>query len=400
MENEERLNRMRQAMERENLDAMVLCLPENVLLLSGYWPMIGASVLVFPQDGTPTCINAHCYEAEANLSLWKADVLNYRYGVLLAVERTEALRQILLGINQAHSWRRIGYEERFQTVAPSWNAAEFLIPGAQTRELLSSVFERSQLVDVSALLETQRLRKTPFEAEKLRIASEISCFGLAAFERSARAGTSGVVLAAEVEREVMARGTGYKGALRVRAFAQVAVGAEESAVGYRPNEISTTRKLHNGDVALLELGVVADGYWADRTRLRVAGTPSEEQSRIFEIVRQAQQSAVARIRQGVTGAQVDEAARSVIRAAGLGDCFPHITGHGLGFRYHESAPILSPDSSQTLEEGMLTSVEPGVYEPRFGGFRLEDDVLVTRTGAEVLGPFPMALAEQVVKAES
>jgi Xaa-Pro dipeptidase len=392
MANNERLQRMRRAMEAERIDALVLRLPENVLLLSGYWPMIGAAVLVFPREGTPTCINAHCYEAEASLSLWEAEVMHYRYGVLGAVERAEALRRILLGISQAHSWRRIGYEERFHTVAPSWNAAEMLIPACETRELLSSIFEGSQLIDVSVLIEEQRTRKTAFEAEKLRIASEVSCLGLAAFEKSVRVGASGVELAAEVEREIMARGTGYKSALRVRAFAQVAVGAEESAVGYRPNEISTTRKLRKGDVALLELGVVADGYWADRTRLRVAGTPTEEQSRIFEVVRQAQQSAVAAIREGVTGAQVDEAARSVIRAAGLADCFPHITGHGLGFRYHESAPILSPDSSQKLEEGMLTSVEPGVYEQRFGGFRLEDDVLVTRKGAEVLGPFRMALA--------
>jgi Xaa-Pro dipeptidase len=392
MADNERLERMRRAMEAERLDALVVRLPENVLLLSGYWPMIGAAVLVFPREGTPTCINAHCYEAEASLSLWEANVMHYRYGVLGAVERTEALRRILFGISQAHSWRRIGYEERFHTVAPSWNAAELLIPTTETRELLSSVFGGSELIDVSLLFEAQRLRKTALEAEKLRIASEISCLGLAAFEKSVQVGTSGVELAADVEREVMARGTGYKGALRVRAFAQVAVGPEESAVGYRPNEISTTRRLRRDDVALLELGVVADGYWADRTRLRVAGTPTEEQSKIFEIVQKAQRSAVAAIRPRVTGAQVDEAARSVIRAAGLADCFPHITGHGLGFRYHESAPILSPESSQTLEEGMLTSVEPGVYEQRFGGFRLEDDVLVTRSGSEVLGPFPMALA--------
>jgi Xaa-Pro dipeptidase len=82
----------------------------------------------------------------------------------------------------------------------------------------------------------------------------------------------------------------------------------------------------------------------------------------------------------------------VIRDQGLADFFPHITGHGLGFRYHESAPILAPDSATVLEEGMLTSVEPGVYRHPFGGFRLEDDVRVTPNGAEVLGPFPMSLA--------
>jgi Xaa-Pro dipeptidase len=84
-------------------------------------------------------------------------------------------------------------------------------------------------------------------------------------------------------------------------------------------------------------------------------------------------------------------ARSVIREAGYAEFFPHITGHGLGFRYHESSPILAPKSATKLEEGNLTSVEPGIYLLPSGGFRMEDDVLVTASGAEVFGPFPKNL---------
>jgi Xaa-Pro dipeptidase len=145
--------------------------------------------------------------------------------------------------------------------------------------------------------------------------------------------------------------------------------------------------MEKGDVALLELGVVVDGFWADRTRVRVAGEPTAEQLRIFDVVRMAQEAAVNQIRPGVAAAQVDEAARRVIRDAGYADFFPHITGHGLGFRYHESAPTLSPVSAEILEEGMLTSVEPGIYRKAVGGFRIEDDVLVTKNGFEVLGTF-------------
>ena len=88
---------------------------------------------------------------------------------------------------------------------------------------------------------------------------------------------------------------------------------------------------------------------------------------------------------------MDEAARAVIGEAGYADAFPHLTGHGLGFRYHESTPKLAPGASEPLEEGMLTSVEPGVYLGRAGGFRIEDDVLVTAEGSEVLGPFRKVL---------
>jgi Xaa-Pro dipeptidase len=123
----------------------------------------------------------------------------------------------------------------------------------------------------------------------------------------------------------------------------------------------------------------------------VAGQPTDEQCRIFEVVRKAQEAATAAIKPGVSGAYVDEAARSVIREAGYAEYFPHVTGHGLGFRYHESSPILAPQSQAALEEGNLTSVEPGIYKKLVGGFRIEDDVLVTRAGAEIFGPFPKNL---------
>jgi Xaa-Pro dipeptidase len=390
MANEERLTRMRRAMQTQRLDALVLRLPENVLLLSGFWPMIGATTLVFPLHGNSVCIIPSCYEQEAAKSLWDSQSVFYGYGVLEAPNPAVAVQNSLSALAKGKSWKRVGYEASFEVVAPSWNSAEFLVPAAQSREMLANVFDGSELVDVSALLQTQRLQKTTYEIEKLRLASEISCFGLDAFEKLVEVGITGVELAAAVEHEVMVSGT-KKGAYRVRAFAQVAVGPEETAVGYRPNEVSTLLRMKAGEVALLELGLVVDGYWADRTRVRVAGQPTDEQFKIFEVVRKAQEAATAAIKPGVSGAYVDDAARSVIREAGYADYFPHVTGHGLGFRYHESSPILAPQSAAALEEGYLTSVEPGIYKKLVGGFRIEDDVLVTASGAEIFGPFPKNL---------
>ncbi len=373
-------------METARLDALVVRLPENVLLLSGFWPMIGASTLVFPRESPSAILIPRYYESEARPSLWEAELHRYEFGVLGAPDPSDALHRFLSALPHKQ-WKRIGYEGGFQMIAPSWQSGEVLVPTERTKAIYASAFQGSELVDATNLIQTERRTKTAYEAARLRVASEISCIGLELFQGMADVGVSGVELVAAVEAEIMSKGIGYGGAQRVRGYAQVATGSEETAIAYRMNEISTTRRLQAGDVALLELGVVADGYWSDRTRVRVAGQPTDEQVRVFETLRAAQEAAVAAIRPGITGAEVDEAGRTIIRDAGYEAAFPHITGHGLGFGYHESSPKLAPGSADVLEEGMLMSVEPGIYFKPAGGFRIEDDVLVTRSGYEVLGAF-------------
>jgi Xaa-Pro dipeptidase len=386
-----RLSRMRAALDAARLDALVVQLPENVLLLSGFWPMIGATTFVFPLEGKPVCIAPQCFMNETGADIWEAEIWLYRFGVLDAPDPGLAVGNMLSDIARGKGWKRVGYEGSFSMIAPSWQSGEARVLNEQTRSFYEARLPGCSLVDASALLQSERRRKTEYEAAKLRIASEISCIGMKAFELAVAVGISGLELAALVEREIMIQGSGYKGASRVRAYAQVATGPDETAVGYRMNEISTRRSMKRGDIALLELGVVADGYWADRTRARVASKPRDEQVRVYETVRAAQEAAISAIRPGVTCGDVDAAARAVIEAAGYGKQFLHITGHGLGFGYHESGPILGPGSSTVLEEGNYTSVEPGIYFTPVGGVRLEDDVMVTATGAEVFGAFPKKL---------
>lgn len=168
-----------------------------------------------------------------------------------------------------------------------------LLPTAQTMPLLRSIFTGAELLDASSLLQKQRARKTASEIAKIRTANAISCLGLEAFARSVQVGVSRVELVAEVEREIIVRGSGFEGAARVRGYAQVATGPTETVLAHRPSEISTQRALRPGELAMLELAIVADGYWADRTRVRVAGQPSAEQIGMFEAVQSAQRAALA-----------------------------------------------------------------------------------------------------------
>ena len=140
----------------------------------------------------------------------------------------------------------------------------------------------------------------------------------------------------------------------------------------------------------LDFGASYRGYCSDITRTVVLGEPNDAQRRIYETVREAQQAAVDAIRPGMTGKEADRVARDRIKASGYEKYFGHGTGHGLGMEVHE-APRLSPRGEEILEPGMVVTVEPGIYLPEFGGVRIEDDVIVTEDGREVLTQSPKHL---------
>ncbi len=139
------------------------------------------------------------------------------------------------------------------------------------------------------------------------------------------------------------------------------------------------------------MAAVIDGYWSDLTRVAVAGEPTEKQREIYDLVLRAQTAAIQKMLPGVSFSEVDRAARQIIEAGGYGKYFVHITGHGIGLRYHEFIPLLHPQVEGRLATGMVSSVEPGVYVPDWGGIRLEDNVAVTEEGPEYLSTFDRTL---------
>ena len=163
--------------------------------------------------------------------------------------------------------------------------------------------------------------------------------------------------------------------------------------GAHPHARPTDRRLETGDLVVLDFGGVLDGYCVDLTRTAVIGQVSARARALFAAVQEAQAAAIATVRAGVSGAAVDAAARRVLDARGLAAAFLHSTGHGLGVEVHE-APRLAPDTSspaEPLEAGMVCTIEPGAYLEGFAGVRLEDDVLVTADGCEVLTDAPKDL---------
>ena len=257
--------------------------------------------------------------------------------------------------------------------------------------MLEDVFGARALVDATDLLYELRSRKTPGEQDKIRRANEIAALGLRAFQETVDVGVTGVQLASHVEHVIQLKGTGYKGALRVRAFAQVATGAAETFQGSGPWKSQPPGSCAKGTWPSLSWplwptasGPIARGFARPARPRRGSGS-------CLTAFAGRRKPPSARVRPRVVAGDVDEAARSVVRAAGYDRNFIHVTGHALGFRYHEPIPLIAPGSRTKLAEGMVHTIEPGIYIEGFGGMRLEDNVLVTRTGCEVLGPAPKRL---------
>jgi Xaa-Pro dipeptidase len=228
-------------------------------------------------------------------------------------------------------------------------------------------------VDAGAELRRLRARKAPDEVRKLeraaRLTDEVTELAIAELG----AGRSELEVAAAIDHLVATAG----GRL---SFETIVQSGPNSA---RPHRGPSGRRLQAGDLVLLDFGAACEGYRADTTRTVVMGRPDDRQVEVHGLVLAAHDAAAAAVRPGVTAGEVDEAARAVIRAGGLADRFIHRVGHGLGLEAHED-PSLDPGGSAVLEDGMVVTVEPGVYLPGWGGVRVEDDVVVEAAGGRLL----------------
>ena len=150
-----------------------------------------------------------------------------------------------------------------------------------------------------------------------------------------------------------------------------------------PHGRASDKIIQSGELVTIDFGALKDGYHSDETVTVACGTPVSRACEIHAIVKTAHDRAIQAARPGISCKDLDDVARSYIRDSGYGDYFGHGLGHGLGLEIHEM-PTLSPRSTATLEEGMVVTIEPGIYIPGFGGVRIEDTMVVTGTGCSVI----------------
>jgi Xaa-Pro dipeptidase len=375
-----RVEQLQGAMAESGVDALFLRLPENVMLATAWWVQIpGLGIAVVPREGEASLLIPE-YEALEARTYWPGDIRTFpaiRFdGPLAATEIPRLLGELATEHGLARGM--IGYEGSFEAVAPPQIDGEPSTVAQPTIDLIRSAFQTARLVDVTSMLEELKSLKTEQDLERLRVTNEIARLGLDAFKEHAIAGRTEAEIAAEVGRAIVATGHGYKGTRVVRCYPTVWSGPE-TASGWQYFR-SRDRKVEPDDVVMLELGTAADGYWADHTRTVVAGRATDRQREAMDAVLEAQRAAFQAAKPGVSGGDVDAVSRAACAAAGF-EQFPHHTGHGVGFRYHEAMPWITKGSEQILQAGMTIVTEPGIYEEGLGGFRWEDDAVVTEAGA-------------------
>jgi Xaa-Pro dipeptidase len=388
----ERIRRLKAALRGFKLDALVLRLPENIVMSFGVWPMNGFSYAVFTAEAGPVALIAPSCEDEEMDGCWAGKPKFFTWPRLGMEDPFTAISRELDKVIERHNLGKsqIGYEASFECVAPAHNAGEVITPCESSIAWLKSLAPQAKWRDASGLLHRQRAIKTPKEIDRLRLAHRAAAFGLKKFMAAVVPGMTEAQAASLVYAECLTKGVKLNRVRHINVYPQISSGPN-SHRAWRPIVTTGKRRMRSGEIALLELAVCVDGFWADVTRVKAVGRSTALQREVFAVVKAAQAAAVKAIRPGVECRVPHEAATQVITDAGMQKFMVHLTGHGLGFRYHEPEPFLMPGNEPKLEIGHVCSVEPGLYDPSFGGIRIEDNIAVAADGAELLSTAPRRL---------
>ncbi len=233
--------------------------------------------------------------------------------------------------------------------------------------------------DASSALAELRIRKDQSEVQAMGRAVKIAQAALEATIPLIKVGMTEKELSAELVVQLLKHGSEPE-----MPFSPIVTAGPNSA---NPHAMPSDRKLQRGDLLVVDWGATSDGYISDLTRTFAVGEVDSECVQIHKIVQAANAAGCAAARPGVPCAEVDKAAREVIEESGYGKFFMHRVGHGIGMEGHED-PYMRADNLQLLEPGMAFTVEPGIYLPNRNGVRIEDNVVITEAGADVLSDMP------------
>jgi Xaa-Pro aminopeptidase len=384
----ERISRIQENLHSTGLTAVVCALPSNVLLLTGYWPVVGNSVAICVCDG-PTMLLVPEDEAELaragfadSIETFVPETLNETRSLLEAVKPRLAVILHKLKIESGS----IGIESGASSQAASYLAIHLF--GSELSSMLHELLPDSGLTPIDEWIRTLSSVKTPLELGRIRQACAIA---KSAYELGApqlRAGMKEPEAAQLFQSLLSDNDVPGLPIQRCNGFA-FCMSGPNSAKAYTAYARTRERTLEPNDLVMMHCNSYVDGLWTDITRTYTLQPPDEQQTKMHTAVLAAREATLDAITPGARAAEVDAVARRVIQDFGLGQYLKHGTGHGVGFSPMSaySSPRVHAGSPDVIEEGMVFNVEPAVYIGGYGGVRHCDMVAVTRTGCELLTDF-------------
>ena len=344
-----RLKSIYAVLKQRGLDGLLVSLPANISYLTESLSR-DAYLLICRKENIYFTDSRYTEEATAflkdNAKLRECNGSVFKY-----------IAEAILGLGL----KNVGFEERY-------------LPFAEFTKIKQPARGKFNLIPTHSIIEDKRQVKDAREVAKLRQAARITGLALEYIKRFLVPGVKEVEIVAELERFIR-----YQGA-RASAFDIIVASGPNSS---QPHHLSGQRVLKNNEPVLIDLGVDYQGYKSDLTRVLFLGKINTLVRKVYDIVRKAQELAIKRIRPGAEMAEIDRVAREYIAAQGYGSCFTHNLGHGFGLEVHE-APHISGREASALKPGMTFTVEPGIYLPGKFGIRIEDMVLITTKGSEVI----------------
>lgn len=358
-----KINQISTYLSENNLDAAFITTPDNVFYVSGFQSnpherLLG--VVIF-KDAEPLMICPKMEVPDAKEAGWSFDVVGHQDTDQPWQLLKEAIER--KGVNIA----QLAIEKSHMTV--------------ERLEALQELFPQASFARLDDQLNSMRVVKDESELVILRKAAEYADYAIEVGVSEIAEGKTELEILTAIELALKKKGIAHM------SFDTMVLSGPKTA---SPHGKPGDRKIQKGDFILFDLGVIYKGYCSDITRTVSFGEPSDAQKEVYEAVRKAEQDAVDAVKPGVRAMDLDKIARDVITQAGYGEFFTHRLGHGLGISVHEF-PSVTGNNEMELIEGMVFTIEPGIYDPNITGVRIEDDVVVTKNGVEVLTKYPKEL---------
>lgn len=371
-----RTREVQEKMESLDIDAVLLTSPEHAFYLSGYCgPPVGGQpvILTIPQNRKPIMIVVEHEEGGVKEKSWIKDIRTYAYYTILKKP----------GITQQIAGLILTALKELEIARGSLGIEEAHIPFAFT-EAIRNEFPLVNLKNFSHVLEEMRIVKSKDEIEAIKKAVGFCDLGQKTARGSLTKGMSEIELFTKI-----------KSALEIKAGERISLegdlvfgeGTEEGG------DLPGKRRLQKNYLVMSDLCVRINGYWGDTTRTIVFGEPSKKQKEIYQIVLEALNIGIEAIRPGIKASEIDRIVRTFITKNGYGEYFGHHTGHGIGLTHFE-APMIVPYNDVELKEGMVITIEPGIYIPNHGGIRLEENIVVTEDGPEIVSKHSLGFNEK------